>query len=129
MSAVSELGRRAFLTLGASRSLFLFGLLSVPIGCGEKPLASVDERFLDTVRALYPDPDVAASIARASGLKESQALAILMRAFSDLPSSVQLASILDEHDYRGYVSLEFEGQEDHRTAIPKSLAMLRKAFG
>ncbi len=40
----------------------------------------------------------------------------------------RIAAILREHDYRGYVSLEFEGGEDHRTAIPKSLEMLRKAF-
>ena len=40
----------------------------------------------------------------------------------------RIAAILKDVDYRGYVSLEFEGQEDHRTAIPKSLKMLRKAF-
>ena len=40
----------------------------------------------------------------------------------------RIAAILRKHDYRGYVSLEFEGQEDAKTAIPKSLAMLRKAF-
>jgi sugar phosphate isomerase/epimerase len=40
----------------------------------------------------------------------------------------RIAKLLKQHDYRGYVSLEFEGSEDHRTAIPKSLAMLRKAF-
>jgi hypothetical protein len=31
-------------------------------------------------------------------------------------------------NYRGYISLEFEGNEDYKTAIPKSLAVLRKAF-
>ena len=41
----------------------------------------------------------------------------------------RIAAILRKHNYRGYVSLEFEGKEDHKTAIPKSLAMLRKAFG
>jgi len=40
----------------------------------------------------------------------------------------RVAKILREHNYRGYVSLEFEGKEDFRTAIPKSLALLRKAF-
>ena len=30
--------------------------------------------------------------------------------------------------YRGYVSLEYEGKEDPKTAIPKSLALLRKSF-
>ena len=40
----------------------------------------------------------------------------------------RIARMLRRHDYRGYVSLEFEGQEDARTAIPKSLALLREAF-
>lgn len=40
----------------------------------------------------------------------------------------RVAKILEQVDYRGYVSLEFEGKESHETAIPKSLAMLRKAF-
>ena len=40
----------------------------------------------------------------------------------------RIARLLRKSDYRGYVSLEFEGKEDWRTAIPKSLALLRKAF-
>lgn len=40
----------------------------------------------------------------------------------------RVAAMLREHAYRGYVSLEFEGQEDPATAIPKSLAVLRAAF-
>ena len=40
----------------------------------------------------------------------------------------RIAAILRKHDYRGYVSLEFEGHEDPKTAVPKSLALLRKAF-
>ncbi len=40
----------------------------------------------------------------------------------------RIAAILRKHNYRGYVSLEFEGREDPRTAVPKSLALLRKAF-
>ena len=40
----------------------------------------------------------------------------------------RIAKILLDADYRGYVSLEFEGKETHETAIPKSLSMLRKAF-
>lgn len=39
------------------------------------------------------------------------------------------AEILRKHNYRGYISLEFEGKEDPETAVPKSLAMLREAFG
>jgi len=31
-------------------------------------------------------------------------------------------------DYRGYISLEFEGNEDPMTGVPKSLALLREAF-
>jgi L-ribulose-5-phosphate 3-epimerase len=40
----------------------------------------------------------------------------------------RIAAMLRRHNYRGYVSLEYEGQENYRTAIPKSLALLRKAF-
>jgi sugar phosphate isomerase/epimerase len=40
----------------------------------------------------------------------------------------RVAAMLRRQNYRGYVSLEFEGQEDYRTAIPRSLAMLREAF-
>ena len=36
--------------------------------------------------------------------------------------------ILRKHNYRGYVSLEFEGKEDPLVAVPKSLKLLRKAF-
>ncbi len=41
----------------------------------------------------------------------------------------RVAAMLRRHKYHGYVSLEFEGEEDWRTAIPKSLAVLRGAFG
>ncbi len=40
----------------------------------------------------------------------------------------RIASIMRRHNYEGYVSLEFEGNEDYKTAIPKSLALLRRAF-
>jgi sugar phosphate isomerase/epimerase len=40
----------------------------------------------------------------------------------------RIARLLKKHGYRGYLSLEFEGKEDPRTAVPKSLAMLREAF-
>ncbi len=40
----------------------------------------------------------------------------------------RIAGLLHKHNYRGYVSLEFEGKEGPRTAVPKSLALLRKAF-
>jgi sugar phosphate isomerase/epimerase len=41
----------------------------------------------------------------------------------------RIARIMRKCNYRGYVSLEYEGNEDWKTAIPKSLAVLRKAFG
>lgn len=40
----------------------------------------------------------------------------------------RIAKIMRKHNFRGYVSLEFEGNEDYKTAIPKSLALLRRAF-
>ncbi|RYD33043.1 MAG: sugar phosphate isomerase/epimerase [Verrucomicrobiaceae bacterium] len=40
----------------------------------------------------------------------------------------RIAKIMKDADYRGYVSLEFEGKEDPLTAVPKSLELLRKAF-
>ena len=40
----------------------------------------------------------------------------------------RIAGILRRHGYRGYISLEYEGEEDFRTAVPKSLALLRRAF-
>jgi sugar phosphate isomerase/epimerase len=41
----------------------------------------------------------------------------------------RIAAILRKNNYRGYISLEFEGKEDPLTAVPRSLAVLRKAFG
>ena len=41
----------------------------------------------------------------------------------------RIAEIMRRHNYRGYISLEFEGHEDYRSALPKSLALLREAFG
>jgi L-ribulose-5-phosphate 3-epimerase len=40
----------------------------------------------------------------------------------------RIAAIYRKANYRGFISLEFEGKEDPMTAVPKSLAMLRKAF-
>jgi sugar phosphate isomerase/epimerase len=40
----------------------------------------------------------------------------------------RIGQILQKHNYRGYISLEFEGMEDFRTAIPQSLELLRAAF-
>lgn len=41
----------------------------------------------------------------------------------------RIASILNAHNYRGWISLEFEGNEDAATGVPRSLELLRKAFG
>jgi len=41
----------------------------------------------------------------------------------------RIAAIMRRHGFAGWVSLEFEGNEDYRTALPKSLALLRSAFG
>jgi L-ribulose-5-phosphate 3-epimerase len=41
----------------------------------------------------------------------------------------RIARSLSAVNYSGYVSLEMEGKEDPDTAVPKSIAMLREAFG
>lgn len=40
----------------------------------------------------------------------------------------RIAKMLAAHDYRGYVSLEFEGKAPAETAVPKAIAELRRAF-
>jgi sugar phosphate isomerase/epimerase len=40
----------------------------------------------------------------------------------------RIAAMLHKYNYRGWISLEFEGKEDPRTGVAKSAAMLRKAF-
>ncbi len=40
----------------------------------------------------------------------------------------RVAEIFRKVNYRGYVSVEFEGNEDPMTAVPKSLEMIRDAF-
>jgi sugar phosphate isomerase/epimerase len=40
----------------------------------------------------------------------------------------RIAALLQRHNYHGYISLEYEGREDYRTALPKSLAVLQTAF-
>ncbi len=41
----------------------------------------------------------------------------------------RIARILEDHHYRGWISLEFEGNDEAEVAVPKSLAMLREHFG
>lgn len=40
----------------------------------------------------------------------------------------RIAKIMQQANFRGYISLEFEGKDDPLEAIPRSLAMLRKHF-
>jgi sugar phosphate isomerase/epimerase len=40
----------------------------------------------------------------------------------------RIAAMLKKRGFHGYVSLEFEGNEDAATAVPKSLELLRAAF-
>ncbi len=40
----------------------------------------------------------------------------------------RIIHILNNVNYHGYISLEYEGKEDAATAVPKSIAMLRKAM-
>ena len=41
----------------------------------------------------------------------------------------RIAGILRKAGFQGWVSLEMEGKEDAATAVPKSLVVLRSAFG
>jgi sugar phosphate isomerase/epimerase len=41
----------------------------------------------------------------------------------------RIAKILADVNYTGYISLEMEGKENPDTAVPKSIALLREAFG
>lgn len=41
----------------------------------------------------------------------------------------RVATMLRAVNYQGYISLEFEGKEDPTTGVPKSLEVLRAAFG
>ncbi len=40
----------------------------------------------------------------------------------------RIARVMRKVNFLGYVSLEFEGNEDYKTALPKSLALVRRAF-
>jgi L-ribulose-5-phosphate 3-epimerase len=40
----------------------------------------------------------------------------------------RIAAILRRHNYRGWISLEFEGNEDAAAGVPRSLALLRRHF-
>ncbi len=40
----------------------------------------------------------------------------------------RVAQILRQANFRGYISLEYEGKEDPHTGVPKSVAMLKEAF-
>ena len=40
----------------------------------------------------------------------------------------RIAKLLAAHDYRGWISLEFEGNDDAEVGVPRSLAMLREHF-
>ncbi|MDX1315413.1 MAG: TIM barrel protein, partial [Eudoraea sp.] len=41
---------------------------------------------------------------------------------------MKVAEILKRHNFKGYISLEFEGNEDPQTAVPKGLKLLRETF-
>ena len=40
----------------------------------------------------------------------------------------RIAEILNKVEYKGYISLEFEGKEDANKGVPKSIEMLKKSF-
>ena len=40
----------------------------------------------------------------------------------------RIGEIMRNADYKGYISLEFEGTEDEMAAVPKGLELLRDSF-
>ncbi len=40
----------------------------------------------------------------------------------------RIAEILNKVNYKGYISLEFEGKEDANTGVPKSIELLKRSF-
>ncbi len=40
----------------------------------------------------------------------------------------RIAALLRQHGYRGWISLEFEGNEDAEAGVPRSLSLLKKHF-
>ena len=40
----------------------------------------------------------------------------------------RIAEILSKVNYKGYISLEFEGKEDANTGVPKSIELLKRSF-
>ena len=40
----------------------------------------------------------------------------------------RIGAILQKHGYQGYITLEFEGKEDPKIAVPKSRDVIRSAF-
>ena len=59
------------------------------------------------------------------GASSSIAKAIMNQINIDYPA---IGKLMRENNYKGYISLEFEGNEDANTAVPKSLELLRKSF-
>ena len=41
---------------------------------------------------------------------------------------LRIAEILNKVEYKGYISLEFEGKENANTGVPKSIELLKKSF-
>ena len=48
---------------------------------------------------------------------------------TELADYPRIMRILREANYRGYISLEYEGKEDARSGVPKHLLQLRRAIG
>ena len=40
----------------------------------------------------------------------------------------RIGEIMRRHNYKGYISLEFEGNADPMEAVPKSLELFRESF-
>ena len=80
----------------------------------------------DSYEQMENDGRPAACRSRWSRPRPTSAAAAGTSSTSTTPGSPRSSRSID---YHGWISLEFEGNDDAESAVPKSLAMLREHFG
>ena len=98
-----------------------------------KPMAQWLGKLEPKPKAAPVIRDVAAGALRSTATDLAAFAAMVLRSGrapggGEILSAAGVAEMLRRHRYRGYISLEFEGREDPRTAVPKSLTLLRETF-